>query len=45
LLQRFDPNLPLCVISDTHEHADAAHTLTLLCAGRERPRGGAAERG
>src|SRR5262249_31783059 len=38
LLQRFDPNLSLCVISDTHKDADAPHTLRLLRTCRERKR-------
>jgi hypothetical protein len=37
LLQRFDPSLSYCVISDTHEHADTPHALWLLRARRERP--------
>ena len=40
LLQPFDPSQSFCVISDTHEHAYAAHVLGLLRARRERPGGG-----
>src|SRR5262249_19588196 len=38
LLQCFDPNLSFCIISDTHEHADASHPLRLLRTRRHRPR-------
>src|SRR5262249_7958809 len=37
LLQRFDPKLSFCVISDTHEDTDSPHPLALLRARRERP--------
>src|SRR5215475_3867855 len=43
LIERHQPTFGLRIVRDAHQNANALHSLELLCARREGPRGRAAE--